>query len=457
MSDLLSVYMSVSRRTLLLIAAVLVVSIAAIDWLTKPYVSIGFLYLFPIMIMAGVVSRGQTIAVALLCAMLQEAYSNLPANEAVTRLILSSAGFLGTGLFVAELMRNRRMALQHIVELEGQVRLRREAEDQLGILVDSSPAAIVIIDGGGKILLANDAARELLAPRVGELANKNIGDYIPSLQATVATAPPQVLRTAMQCAGTRDNGEAFLSWVWFSTYATMSETRLAAIIVDLSEDLRTREELSLDHVLKHARIALSAMAHEIRNLSGAAQIVHKNLSRVKELQQSDDFRALSTVIEGLERVSALEPGPFGSQNAAAVDVTSVLDEVRVLIEGALRESAIDLEWCIHEGLPLVWADRHGLVQVFLNLARNSRAALRSSSRKRVRMSAAEEDRMLVIRFEDTGVGVSAPERLFRPFHGGGSMGLGLYISRAVMRSFGGELVHEPCYSGCCFAVRIPTV
>jgi two-component system sensor kinase FixL len=32
--------------------------------------------------------------------------------------------------------------------------------------------------------------------------------------------------------------------------------------------------------------------------------------------------------------------------------------------------------------------------------------------------------------------------------------LGLYISRAILRSFGGELVFEPRTEGCCFAVRL---
>ena len=53
--------------------------------------------------------------------------------------------------------------------------------------------------------------------------------------------------------------------------------RLAAIIVDLSEDLRSREELSLDHLLKNTRILMSTVAHEIRNLSSAVLVVHKNL------------------------------------------------------------------------------------------------------------------------------------------------------------------------------------
>ena len=49
-----------------------------------------------------------------------------------------------------------------------------------------------------------------------------------------------------------------------------------------------------------------------------------------------------------------------------------------------------------------------------------------------------------MRFEDSGPGIAAPERLFQPFQQGAEgTGLGLYISRAVLRSYGGDLRFEP--------------
>ena len=59
----------------------------------------------------------------------------------------------------------------------------------------------------------------------------------------------------------------------------------------------------------------------------------------------------------------------------------------------------------------------------------------------------------MLRFEDTGPGIANADHLFRPFQrGADSSGLGLYMSRAIMRSFGGELVFEPRDRGCCFAI-----
>jgi two-component system, LuxR family, sensor kinase FixL len=456
MKNPLSIYAPVNRTRLIVVAGLLISAIAVVDWATKPYISLGFLYLFPIMILGGFLSRTRILGVALVCAVLQEAFSNLPENEAVVRLLFSSAGFVGTGLFISELIRNRRIAMTHVEELEGQIKLREDAEEQLRSLVESSPAAIVTIDSGGNVILANEAAQQLLAPEGKPLQGQEINSYLPALQTVLKTQPPRVFRTALQCTGQRSDGEVFLAGVWFSTYTTISGSRLAAIIVDLSEDLRNREDLSLDHLLKNTRILMGAVAHEIRNLCGAVLVVHKNLSRVKELESNEDFRALGGLIQSLERVSALELGSTAAQNGEVVELRSVLDEFRILIETAYHESTIGVQWDIEESLPLVWADRYGLMQVFLNLSKNSQRAMTSTGKKQLRISAREEKETVVIRFEDTGTGIASPENLFRPFlRGAESTGLGLYVSRAIMRSFGGELGYEPRPEGCCFAVALP--
>ncbi|HEY6822884.1 MAG TPA: ATP-binding protein, partial [Steroidobacteraceae bacterium] len=65
------------------------------------------------------------------------------------------------------------------------------------------------------------------------------------------------------------------------------------------------------------------------------------------------------------------------------------------------------------------------------------------------------DDLVRIRFRDSGPGVSNPETLFKPFHpGASSTGLGLYISRAVLKSYGGDLHVEPEAQGGCFVVQL---
>lgn len=457
-SATLSIYSPANRQRLLMLAAAMVVATAAVDWWTKPYISLGFLYLFPIMIAGGFLSRSQIACLAILCSILQELFSNLPAGDAWPRLILSSAGFAGTGLFIFELLRNRRIVLQHLTELQALAQARREAEEQLQVLVQSSPAAIVTLDAGGTILLANEAAQQMLSPGGSPLEGQNAAAYLPALCAAVQSKTWKNFRTALQCKGQRSDGEVFLAGAWFSTYSSASGNRLAAIFVDLSEDLRNREDLNLDYLLTNTRILMSAVSHEIRNLCGAALVVHKNLTKVSELRGNADFAALGTLIQGLEQISAMELRESSEQRRTAIELTSVLDELRVLIETVGHEHEISMQWNEAGAIPLVWADRYGLIQVFLNLAKNSMRAMESVSGKCLAIRTTVQPETVTVRFEDTGTGVENPQSLFRPFQSGAkATGLGLYVSRALVKSFGGDLVFEPRERGCCFAVILERV
>ena len=101
------------------------------------------------------------------------------------------------------------------------------------------------------------------------------------------------------------------------------------------------------------------------------------------------------------------------------------------------------------------ADHHSLLQVFVNLARNSQQALEQCAHRELRISARVESDLVVVRFRDTGPGVAHPEELFRPFQPGRALfGIGLYISRAILRSHGGGLRYEPQAAGSCFAVEL---
>jgi C4-dicarboxylate-specific signal transduction histidine kinase len=108
-----------------------------------------------------------------------------------------------------------------------------------------------------------------------------------------------------------------------------------------------------------------------------------------------------------------------------------------------------------ESLPRVWADRHSLLQVLLNLVKNSQRALADREVKELTISASIAGERVVLRVRDTGSGVASPERLFQPFQPGAeATGLGLYLSRGFVRAFGGDLRYEPQPACCCFALDL---
>ena len=209
------------NRTPVLLASVAIILIVAVaDWWTKPFVAFGFLYLFPIMLAAGFLPRWVIVLLGAACAVLSELFSSL--DRSPVRLAFETLALVGCGLFVTELVRNRRLTL--------------EGQDRLKALVETSPAAIVTVDERGFIELANQAAADVLAPRDGKLAGTPIAAFLPELHHALRWEEAPQFRATMQCRGHRGNGESFTADVWFSTYKEGPAPKLAAIIADVTDD-----------------------------------------------------------------------------------------------------------------------------------------------------------------------------------------------------------------------------
>ena len=454
---LFSMFVSGTRKTSLPIAALMIGLIAVIDAHVGAEIPLGFLYLAPMLVVGGALTRWEIAAVAAVCAWLAESFDEFAwgPNTGLPRDLLYFSAFFCMGLFMHEVARSRRLSARHMRQIEGEMTARRDAEEQLKVLVDSSPAAIITTSSDGTILLANQAANRLFGLEPGTLPGQPIRNYLPSLiNVPALDSSRQAFRTGMQCRGRRADGEVFQADVWFSTYVTSAGPRLAAMVLDTSEDLRTHEESAFHQMLTSSRIMVAAVSHEVRNVCGAIALVHENLARSGKLKENKDFETLGTLVLALERIAAMELRQTAS-HAASAEVQPLLDELRIVIESSLREGGVTSQWEVEDDLPPVWADRQSLMQVFLNLTKNSERAMEEQERKELTVSARREDLGVSIRFRDTGGGVSHPERLFHPFQQDAqSTGLGLYLSRALMRSFRGDLHYEPETGGSSFVVEL---
>jgi two-component system, LuxR family, sensor kinase FixL len=464
MREIVVQHLQGSRTTVLLWAGISTAVIALADWHFENDISFGFLYLFPILMVGTCLSRWQIAGVASLCTALTEAFDPFPwtTQIGISRVILTFTAFFGAGFFGFTSARGRRLADLHLEEVEREIELRRTTEEQLEFLISSSPATIFTLDGNGRVLLANEAAHRLLRVEKGRLQGQPIAQFLPAL----ASVPPSLtetptFRTDMECRGRRQDDEVFLAHVWFSTYQTKSGPRLAAVVFDSSEQLRDRAEFNMQQILSGSKVLVGALCHEIRNVCGAIAVVHSQLGRDEQLARNEDFRALGTLVQGLEKMAGLELRQTTQSVAESIDVRSVLDELRIVIEPSFHESEMSTRWDLPGSLPRVWADREALLQAFLNIAKNSERAMEGCSRngghgeRELTVRASLDEPFVVVRFIDTGPGIANPEMLFQPFQPGAqASGLGLYLSRTFVRAFQGDIEYEPQSAGCCFAVSL---
>jgi PAS domain S-box-containing protein len=262
-----------NRTPILVVSGVITLAVAVVDWWTRPYVSLGFFYLFPIMLAAGFLPRWAITLLGVSCAVLAELFSSL--DTSFTRLSLETLALTGCGLFVAEMARNRRTTLQ--------------AQERLRTLVETSPAAIVTVDEHGFIELANQAATQLIAPHDGHLIGSPIAAFLPELHHALRWEEAPQFRASMQCQGHRDNGETFTADVWFSTYKEDGSPKLAAIIAEVTEEappvaaapapVNHHEQITLNaRELEVLRLVVQGLTNkEIATHMGISESVVKNI------------------------------------------------------------------------------------------------------------------------------------------------------------------------------------
>ena len=437
-------------RTVLAIAATLIALIALADWKVEINATLGFLYMFPLVLLGTVMGWWQLILVAIVCTFLSDQLDPFPMDMQVPRDVLIFLTLATTGLLSRDVTRGYRREMEEVAA-------RRAAEEQLEFLIESSPAAILTMTAQGEILLANPAAHRLLGVSEGKLRGRRVAHFIPALGSVPSIDDTsKTFRAEMQTRGRRENGEVFLADVFFSTYATAAGPRLAALLADASEHLREREEQSLHQLLAGSRILVAAVSHEVRNVCGAIGVMHENLARSGALAGNQDFEALGSLVQTLAKIASLElRQSTGSAEPGYIDPREVLTDLRIVLEPYCEESEIELAWAIPDDLPLVEADRHSLMQVLLNVTKNSQRALESAERKRIEISAAVRSDRVSIRITDSGPGIPPGRKLFQPLQKGAeATGLGLYLSRAFMRSFRGDLRHDPEQSGCSFVLEL---
>ncbi|HYL37646.1 MAG TPA: ATP-binding protein [Bryobacteraceae bacterium] len=419
----------------------------------------GFFFL-PLFVAAAYLPRWASFLVAIGTAAAREQYFPQHWDEhAPLRLALSSVAFAGGTLFAGELVRNRRMALALARKIQEEAQARSDAEQQARTLVEGSPAAVLTVDSDGTISMANQAARRLLGFVQGSPEGEKVENYIPVLGRLLKSkGGVRMLGTEVEASGRRRGGEPFYSMIWVSSYGDPSAPRLAAIVSDVTERLRDREESGLRQLLSSSRIIASAVSHEIRNLTGGAGVLHHNLRDVPGMAGNPDYEALGKILDSLLKLSSEELDERDEENLEGVDVVELLQELRLVIEPALEEAGVELEWEVGGKLPAVRAHHSGLLQVFLNLAQNSCRALSGTSRARLRIAAYPLGELTVVSFSDNGPGVASPELLFQPFQAGAeSTGLGLFVSRAIIRTFGGELHHTRRGGETRFVIELPSV
>jgi signal transduction histidine kinase/ActR/RegA family two-component response regulator len=231
--------------------------------------------------------------------------------------------------------------------------------------------------------------------------------------------------------------------------------RLEHLVVERTRELVDAEAALLRAEQMAAIGQLSAgVAHEINNPAAAvaANVGYLRDGLATGALPADALACLDDSIESIDRIAKIVRQLLDSSRAAASArslgcMASVGRTVQQALGDARARLAPHLTVAVDvpEGL-YVRADESSLVQVLVNLLVNGAQAIpQGTASARLEVRARAEGATVTIEVIDDGAGMSEEtrRRLFEPFYTtkalGDGTGLGLPVSRGLVRSMGGEL------------------
>jgi len=214
---------------------------------------------------------------------------------------------------------------------------------------------------------------------------------------------------------------------------------------------------------------LGGVAHEVNNpLMAIAS--HAELRLADANLPAEQRNEMQSILRQAQRAAKLLRGLLrfvraGEKRAAAVNMNEVVRSAIDLVSYRFLIDEITIEGKLDPELPTVVGDANRLEQVIVNLLSNALDALRSVKPPRrliVDSFLDDTDGRVCVTVTDNGPGIApeVAERLFRPFastKGARGTGLGLYISRQLVREAEGELdIVKHDGTGARFLVWLPS-
>lgn len=362
-----------------------------------------------------------------------------------------------------------------------------DSEQRLRAILVSLSEAVVVCDLEGCIDLMNPAAERLSGWTQNEARGRNFQDAFPLESETThkaAESPIAVVRRELRVTAPN---ESFLLRRPDGTELNVDESGapvyerngdLAGFVLvlrDSTHQRRTQAALLASEKLAVAGRLAATIAHEIHNpLDSVANLLY--LMRTGSTPEETE-RFLDMAQGELSRATQISRALLGmyreSRTAVALDVSSLLNSVLVLLERRFKDIGVrvkaDLEQpAVVSGFPAE------LRQVFTNLLTNAAEASPRGEQVEIRTRAssgidpadpkAARRPGVLITVEDCGAGVS-PEiqrQLFQPFFstkGEAGTGLGLWVSKGIVEKHGGTIElassNEPPHRGTIVSVFLP--
>jgi len=336
---------------------------------------------------------------------------------------------------------------------------------RLAAVIEAMEEAVLVVDAGERVLLANPRLRELVGSPAGGPAPEGRAllevvrhtEVVDGLRAALRKGEAQVREAAMGLVGEQR--------VRFhvAPFAQPDGTAGAVAVFHDVTELRRVESIRRDfvanasHELKTPLTSIRGYAERLSDMKlpdNAVSAVDAIVANAKRLQ---------ALVEDLLELSRIESGSVPLR-PETVGVAELARRLARDLEPRLRAGDLELE-VRAEGDDRAWADRRAVEQVLANLLDNAIKYTHAGGRIEVVVRPGVGDR-LHLAVSDTGIGIPRRDlpRIFERFYrvdpgrsrALGGTGLGLAIVKHLVQGMGGQLgVESQSGQGTRFWVELP--
>jgi two-component system, cell cycle sensor histidine kinase and response regulator CckA len=361
---------------------------------------------------------------------------------------------------------------------------RRESEQLLAAIIESSDDAILSKTLDGTILTWNAAAERMYGHTSNEAIGASIHLVVPPARHEELAASMQAIRTGARIAPyettrVHKDGHELLVWVAISPILNRAGVvvGMSSIARDITQRRSMEDQLRQTQKMEAMGSLAGGIAHDFNNLltviSGMAELAIEQLDPTSQVRADIEEIRMAGYSAALLTRQLLTFSRKGVVQDAVIDVNEIVKRLDKMLRRTLGE---DVEFVVrHE--PALWrvrADEGHVEQVLMNLVINARDAMPEGGVLTVATDNVDLDASFVdthagatvgafvkLSVTDTGCGMTAAVRgqIFDPFFttkGFKGTGLGLSTVCGIVQQASGFIsVETEPGAGSTFTVYLP--
>ena len=327
----------------------------------------------------------------------------------------------------------------------------------LNMVMNTIREGIIVVEASGRVEFANPSAKDMLGFSGRDFGNLSLWRAVPALAKMLNVTSKgylveeaNVSRELELTYPQRRTVRLYLVPIEHE-FEDVDLARYAVILSDITqEQAQTRQEIEEERVESVLELA-AGVAHELGNplnsLNIHLQVMQRQLNKLKDTPGLDKVKGSLEVCAGeVERLDSiithfLEAVRPRQPDLHDLDLIAPLEESIEFLGPELEGAGVRVDLELSASLPVVQGDRNQIKQVFFNIIKNARQAMKSGGSIKIR--AFSDDEFDYIQIGDTGEGISQEDlhKVFQPYFSTkqDGHGLGMMIVERIMRDHGGQI------------------